>query len=206
MLQGVLKILSHGKVEKFFLQSRYSTKARQTKEMVSVATWAWAIHMFISDQLSYLIWVWILCLVFYSYHLIIKLVWPPSSLGSAARTLWWIAHALDDVITFTCVLHKHGRCTLNCRAFIEYPDSKKKVSTFHSGNIFRTPFPVCLCSLYYVWPKLVKSKQTAQTILQLKFTTHGVKPLLGYFVKEKNVSGMGHLFRNKLPNTWMSKM
>ena len=38
MLQGVLKILPHGKVEKFFLQSRYSTKARQSKERVSSVT------------------------------------------------------------------------------------------------------------------------------------------------------------------------
>ena len=35
----------------------------------------------------------------FSFDFIIKLVWPPCGLGSAAR---------DDAITFTCVLHEHG--------------------------------------------------------------------------------------------------
>ena len=81
----------------------------------------------------------------------IKLVWPPCGLVSAVRTVWLIAHAPDAATMFTCVLHLHSRYTnpsFGLPRFYLISSLQKNLSTFQSGNIFRTPCGnVCI----YIW-------------------------------------------------------
>ena len=73
----------------------------------------------------------------FAYHFIIKLVWPPFGLDSAARTVWRIAHAPDDATTSTCVLLEQGRNTNHFFGLSIFLTLEKICSTFQSGNILR---------------------------------------------------------------------
>ena len=74
-----LEILPDWKVEIFFLESRYSIKARQSKERVSFATKLEQYTCTLNDTR--------IIGLFYSYHCIIKLVRTSCGLGSPARTV-----------------------------------------------------------------------------------------------------------------------
>ena len=85
--------MSDGEVGKVFLESRHSEKARQSEERVSVATKLEQLQIYTSD----LTFTWFFqpkifffnekelfdhLFGFYSYHFIIKLVWPTYGFGS----------------------------------------------------------------------------------------------------------------------------
>ena len=79
------------------------SQARHSEEGVTLCDYTRAVHMYTSEHLSYFLCVLSTDKVYFSKVRSICLAW---SLGSAARTVWWFAHAPDDANTFTCVLRQ----------------------------------------------------------------------------------------------------